>query len=62
LGDERIESGDELAMPICFVDPSAFFGVCGQVLGVEALGGEDCEVGGVGVKAGAVLADVGVRA
>jgi hypothetical protein len=62
LGDERIESGDELAMPICLVDPSALFCVCGQILCVDALGCKDCEVGGVGVEAGAVLADVGVWA
>jgi hypothetical protein len=42
--------------------PSALFCVCGQVLGVHALGGEDCEVGSLGVKAGAVFADVGIRA
>jgi hypothetical protein len=42
--------------------PSALFCVCGQVLGVDALGGEDCEVGSLGVKAGAVFADVCGRA
>jgi hypothetical protein len=62
LGDERVESGDELLVPICFVDPSALFCVCGQGFCVDALGGKDCEVGGVGVEAGAVLADVGVWA
>jgi hypothetical protein len=62
LGDERIESGDELAMPVCLVDPSALCCVCGQLLGVDALGCKDSEVGGVGVKAGAVLADVGIGA
>jgi hypothetical protein len=62
LGNERIESGDELAMPICLVDPSAFCCVCGQILGVDALGCKDAKVRRVGVKAGAVLADVGVRA
>lgn len=47
---------------VCFVDPSSFFCVCGQVLGVDALGSEDGEVGGVGVKAWAVFADVGIGA
>jgi hypothetical protein len=32
LANERIESRDELAMPICLVDPYAFFCVCGQIL------------------------------
>ena len=47
---------------VCFVDPSSFFCVCGQFLGIDALGGKDGEVGGVGVKAGAVFADAGIRA
>ena len=62
MGNERIESGDELAMPICLVDPSALFCVCDQSLCVDALGCKDSKACGVGVEAGAVLADVGVRA
>ncbi len=49
-------------MPICLIDPSALCCVCGQVLGVDALGCKDSQVSGVGVEAGAVFADVGVRA
>lgn len=48
-------------MAIGFVDPSTLFCVCSQILSVDALGGKDSEVGGVGVKAGAVFADVGIR-
>lgn len=49
-------------MPFRFVDPSAPFCVFGEVVGVDALRGEDGEVGGVGVKARAVLADIGIGA
>jgi hypothetical protein len=49
-------------MPIGLIDPSALCCVCGQLLGVDPLGGKDYHVCGVGVKAGAVLADVGIRA
>ena len=41
LGDERVEAGDERAVTVGFVDPAASFGVGGEGLGVDALGGED---------------------
>jgi hypothetical protein len=62
MGDERVEPGDELEMPVGLVEPPALFCVCDQILCVEALGGKNSEVGGVGVEAGAVFADVGIRA
>jgi hypothetical protein len=60
--DEVVEAGDELAVPVGFGDPAAFFGVAGQLLGAGFLGCQDREVSGVGAEARAVLADVGVGA
>ncbi len=49
-------------MPVGFVDPSSSFGVSGECLGVNTLGGEDPEVRGVGAEVRAVLANVRVGA
>ncbi|WP_260754936.1 hypothetical protein [Mycobacterium sp. SMC-8] len=61
-GDERAESGDELAVAVGFVDPSPCCCVYGQIVGVDALGGKESEGGGVGVKAGTGCEDVVIRA
>ena len=49
-------------MAVGFVDPAACFCVCGEGFGVDALRGEHRDARGVGAEAGAVFADVGVRA
>ena len=49
-------------MPVRFGAPAASVGAGGQGPGVDALGGEDGQVAGVGAEAGTVLADVGIRA
>ena len=61
VGDERVESVEEAAVPVGFVDPAVCLGVGEECLGVDALRGEHGNGGGVGAEAGAVLADVGVR-
>src|SRR5260370_14680303 len=45
-----------------FFSPAAGFGVGEERLGVGPLGGQDGQEGGTGPEAGAVLADVGIRA
>jgi transposase len=61
LVDQGVQAGDELAVSLGLADPAAF-GVLGMGFGVDALGGEHRQGAGVGVEAGAMLADVGVGA
>ena len=49
-------------MAVGFVDPAAGLGVGGQRRSIDALRGKHWQVAGVGAEAGAVLADVRIRA
>lgn len=57
-----VESLGEPAVPVRFGAPATSVGAGGQGPGVDALGGEDGQVAGVGAEAGTMLADVGIRA
>ncbi len=52
-----IESFDETLVTFSFLDPVP---VLGEGLGVDALSGQDGELGGVDAQIGAVFTDVGV--
>ena len=60
--DEGVEAGEEPAVAVGFVDPSPLFGVDDESFGVDSLGGEHAEVGGLGAEVRAVLTDVRVDA
>jgi hypothetical protein len=55
-----IESFDETLVTFSFLDPVPVLGVLGEGLGVDALSGQDGELGGVDAQIGAVCTDVGV--
>ena len=62
LFDEGVETVEESVVAVGFVDPASLWASVSEGLGVDALGGEHGDRGGVGAEAGAVFADVGVGA
>lgn len=59
---QGVEAGDEPAVAVGLVDPPTGLGIFCQRLGVDALGREHRDAGGVGAEARTVLADVGIGA
>ena len=62
VGDEGVQSGDELEVPFGFGVPASGGGVLGEEGDCVALAGEGGQVLGLGPEAGAVFADVGLAA